>query len=307
MPKTHVSRSIDIAVPIENVFDRISDFHQWRKWSPWLFVEPDCKLTYREDGSGNRWEGDLIGCGEIERLDIRNPESMTCELRIEKPWKSVSTVEFQLESIGDGCRVTWTLDGSLPLPMLWLKPMLECIVGMDYIRGLTMLKDLCETGTVPSVVTLQKNESFPGCQLIGVRTTCSMTEIGPSMERDLLRLHGWMDQEGISPSAPPISIYHKWKMGKGLCVYTIGFPVKKLPDTPPAEFVTLSVPSTSAFVVEHTGPYRHLGNAWAVGMTHERAKRFPRNKNRDPFEIYVNDPTITPEDQIVTRIYFPQK
>jgi hypothetical protein len=150
MPKTHVSRSIEIASSPEEVFAYLEDFKKWPQWSPWLILEPDCTLDFSDDGSTYTWEGNLIGSGEIERSTLHSPVSMTCELRTAKPWKSNSTVGFSVKKSENGSLVSWTMDGSVPLPLFWMKPMIQGLVGMDYVRGLHMLKDLCETGKVPS-------------------------------------------------------------------------------------------------------------------------------------------------------------
>jgi DNA gyrase inhibitor GyrI len=126
------------------------------------------------------------------------------------------------------------------------------------------------------------------------------------MERDFKRLMQWMEEEKLKPSAPPISIYHDWNLGKGLCDYTLGFPLDSIPGTLPSDFLSGSLPETAAFVVEHTGPYHHLGNAWSLGMTHVRNKTFRRKKKLDPFETYLNNPNETPAEDLITRIFFPR-
>ena len=75
----------------------------------------------------------------------------------------------------------------------------------------------------------------------------------------------------------------------------------------PADLVkgTLNEPRT--FKVKHIGAYSHLGSGWSAGMMHARAKTFKTAKGHDPFELYVTDPTSTPEAQLVTEIHFPAR
>lgn len=61
------------------------------------------------------------------------------------------------------------------------------------------------------------------------------------------------------------------------------------------------------FKVRHTGPYRHLGNAWAAGYSYARAKVFAENKNGPHFEIYESDRAQVPEDEVVNELYLPIK
>lgn len=307
MPKTHIEREMLIEMPVAEVFAVVNNFRKWPDWSPWLVVEPDCKLTYEQDGSSYSWEGKLIGAGSNTRLKETENERIDYELRILKPWKSTSAVAMHFQQTDGGTQVKWTMDGSLPLPMFWMKNMMECMVGMDYQRGLMRLKDLCEKGSVPSKTEITQQVHFEGLNGIGLKTVCAMEEVGPSMETDFAKILGMMEEKQLTPSGPPVAIYNPKQMGKGECAYTLGFPLESVPDAVPEGFCGVQLPEGDCFVVDHHGPYRHLGDAWSVGMTYSRSKKFPKDKRCDPFEIYLSDPRDTPEDEQHTRLFFPRK
>lgn len=306
MPKTHIRRSIRIQKPAAEVFPFLSDLTQWPSWSPWLLVEPDAKLTYTADGSAYSWEGNLVGSGSITKEEEQNPQRLECTLSILKPWKSTSKVTFQLEDLEGGCEVEWIMDGSLPLPMFWMKPMIESMVGMDYQRGLLLLKDVAETGSSSSTHTVHEHETFQGLSYVGITRTCMMSKIGPQMAKDLETVHGWMKSPDLASNGPPFSIYHRWDCKNETCTYTTGVPVVTPPPVAPKGGTMGRIAPGACFVVEHRGPYHHLGNAWAVGMSYQRNKKFKAMKGRSPFEVYVSDPQTTPEDQLVTKLYFPR-
>ena len=307
MPKTHVSRTIEIEKSAAEVFPLLSDFKNWPRWSPWIMIEPEVKLTFAPDGSAYCWDGEVIGAGSIERISEEAPGKLICTLNILKPWKSTSDVTFSLEETDTGCSVTWTMDGALPLPLFWMKYMMEGMVGMDYQRGLMMLKDLAETGTVPSSSTIIEHEAFEGFRYIGVGKICPIAEVGPEMEKDFARIISWSEEQGIQPSGPPFSIYHDWNMSKGTCRYTLGYPIAETPASLPKDLLSGELKACDTYVVEHVGPFRHLGNAWSIAMIHARNKRFPAIKGRPSFEIYACDPRTTPENETVTRIHTPRK
>jgi hypothetical protein len=52
------------------------------------------------------------------------------------------------------------MDSKQPFFQFFLKGMMTSLIGMDYERGLRMLKDYVETGSVPSTL------EFPGIQEI---------------------------------------------------------------------------------------------------------------------------------------------
>ena len=91
---------------------------------------------------------------------------------------------------------------------------------------------------------------------------------------------------------------------KGIADCTVAVPTDAAAT---GEFTAGEIPACTAYVVKHTGAYRHLGNAWAAGMMHGRAKLFAADKKVPMFEIYDNDPTVTPEGELVTRVHLPAK
>ena len=94
MPAFHIQRSILIKASAEKVFDTVSDFSIWSRWSPWLRIDKDAKVTVSDDprsvGSQYSWTGELVGQGEIEHLKLDRPNSIDDEIRFLKPFKSKS-------------------------------------------------------------------------------------------------------------------------------------------------------------------------------------------------------------------------
>ena len=67
------------------------------------------------------------------------------------------------------------------------------------------------------------------------------------------------------------------------------------------------VPTATVYAVTHTGPYRHIGNAWSAGMMHAQAKVFAKDKRFQPYEVYLNDPREVAEEDILTVVNFGVK
>lgn len=307
MAKFTVSKSILIKAPQEKIYGAVRDFRQWPTWSPWLIAEPDCGLTYGDDGNSYEWSGNIVGAGRMEIEEETASSMIRQKLTFIKPWKSVNEVQFTLTPQGDGVEVNWTMNGSLPFFLFWMKGMMVAFIGMDYQRGLNMLKDYVETGSVPSRLSFDGTKSVTGFRYVAVRTQCTMDEIGPAMDKDHGRLKEFFSETGLKPCGPSFSIYHSWNMVKGTTDYTLGFPIETRPTQIPPGFTAGELPSVPTYAIRHTGPYRHLGNAWASGMMHERARLFQQDKKIPPFEIYENSPDDVPESDVVTTIHFPTK
>ncbi len=307
MPKFSVRKSIHIAAPIDKVYATVRDFRQWRAWSPWLICEPSCEVTYADDGKSYTWTGAIVGAGEMTISGESPPRSIDYDLHFLKPWKSHASVRFIFAEANGGTEATWTMDSSLPFFLFWMKTMMVGFIGMDYARGLGMLKDYIETGSVPSKLEFPGVRSVPACTYIGVRSQSSLDDVGPSMRADLAKLESHCQAHAISPSGKPFAIYHQWDMAKQVTDYTIGFPMAAAVQGVPEGFVCQSAPPCEAYVVRHTGSYRHLGNPWAAGIMHARSKQFAGSKKIPPFEVYESSPDDTPESDLVTVVHFPLK
>jgi predicted transcriptional regulator YdeE len=305
MPKMHINKSIEIDVPVNKVYQTISDFHTWTSWSPWLIMEQDAEVDVSDDGKSYSWNGKRVGSGEMSVRAEDVDKRVDMDLTFLKPWKSHAKVWWELNEQGGKTKVSWLMNSSIPWFMFWMKNMMTTLVGMDYDRGLNMLKDFIESGDVPTKLETEEDVVFEGTKYVGIRTECSMHDIGAAMEKDFAKLNEWIENEHIEPSGYLFSQYHKWDLSKGMTHYTSGIPVQQLPQQLPPGFMTGEIPPVKLYRIKHTGAYRHIGNAWSLGQNLARGKVFKSSKKIHPFETYANDPGKTPENELVTYINFP--
>jgi predicted transcriptional regulator YdeE len=305
MPSFHVTRSILIEASPEKIFSILSDYHHWPAWSPWLIAEPGVKVTVKTDGKEYTWEGKRTGSGEMKIHKESSPTRMDMVVTFLKPWKSSSPVWFELKSLGKSTEVTWSMTSSLPFFMFWMTKMMAAYIGMDYHRGLMMLKDYVETGAVTSRLDFKGIQPFAGSMYVGIKTTCTMDTLNSKMADDFGKLSAWAKQQANQIAAPPFSIYHTWDVVKGKVVYTSAYPVKAIPVQLPEGFITGSIPACNVNTITHTGMYKHLGNAWTTQYMMQRNKEYKYRKGIDPFEVYVSMPGQVPEEQLITEIHFP--
>ncbi|MDC0325642.1 SRPBCC family protein [bacterium] len=307
MPKFSIQKAIQINVSVEEAFESVWDFRQWNSWSPWIIAEPDCELSYADDGKSYTWDGKIIGSGQMEVLEELPGNCIQYRLTFLKPWKSVSDVTFLFAQKDEGVEVTWTMNGSLPWFMFFMKSMMTAAIGMDYERGLNMLKDHLETGEVPSKLEFQGVVDFQGIKYLGVRSRCAIPEIGPKMQKDFGRMVSWLKEQEVESNGKPFAIYHDFQIAKGITEFTCCIPVNSISTKLPDEMLSSELPNCKAYQIKHTGPYRHLGNAWSAGIMHSRAKVFRQDRKAPTFEIYESDPHTTPENDLVTVLHFPLK
>ncbi len=304
MPKIHIDRSLLIDAPAEKIYPALSDFNHWPDWSPWLIMEPDVVVTVAEDSKYYEWNGKRVGSGNMTVLKEEKNKWIDYDLTFLKPWKSQASVRFELDAQGDQTRVTWSMDSSLPFFMFWMKKSMEAYVGMDYVRGLMMLKDYIEKGAVYSRLDFRGESEFPGAQYVGIKTTGSIKEVGELMQADFEKLETFMHKNKDIASGKAFSIYHDWDVVQGKTTYTACVGVTSEPLELDEGMLFGSIPATPVYTLRHIGSYHHLGNAWGTLMSMDRSKEFKKNKAIHPFEEYITDPKETEEKDHITDIHF---
>ncbi|HCX22652.1 MAG: hypothetical protein CMB80_06050 [Flammeovirgaceae bacterium] len=307
MPKFHVEKSIIIDSSPQTVYELVSNLSHWNKWSPWLVLEPEAKFNVAADGDSYTWEGERVGSGEMKVLKREENKAVNYDLHFLKPWKSQADIRFEIKEHGKQTKVIWLMDSKLPFFMFFLKNMMVAMLGMDFNRGLNMLKDLAEDGEVHSKLDFMGETEYPGCTYIGISRETAIDEMGPTMEQDFGMLMEYMGDKTDKISSEPVTIYHKFEMVKGKAKYTAAIPVSEVPDNLPSGVITGHIPKTRIYKLRHTGKYDHLGNPWSAMMNLQRAKVFKPAKGIHPFESYMNSPAETDPKNLITDVNFAVK
>lgn len=307
MPKYHVKRSIIIDAPIATVRSSLTDFKQWPAWSPWLIMEPSAKLEYNDkqgqQGAFYRWSGELVGSGDMELQEIRDSR-LDMQLNFLKPFKSQARVSFDIKQQGDSTKVTWHMYGSLPFFLFFMTKKMSYCIGMDYERGLKMLKDYLETGQVASSVDIKGIQTIPTQKYIGLKNECSLDDMENVMPKDFGKLQTLVEEKQLSINQAPFAIYNVFDMEKQHTSFVSAIPI----DTDivvPAPFFIGELASCEVIKVTHTGKYQHLGNAWSAAMSYSRYNKIKTTKEPMGIERYINDPASTEENQLISEVLLP--
>lgn len=307
MPAYHVDQSIEMNASADRVYEVVADFGTWTTWSPWLCAEPDADVQVLGEaatlGAIYRWNGEVVGAGELEHVELVPGKSIVDEIRFFRPFKSVSQVSFEIEpTSSDTTRITWNMDGKLPWFLFWMKSTMVSMIGMDYERGLKMLKELIETGSVASKTEVLGTEQVGPMHVAGIRKKCSMDTINEAMDAAFGEAKERVGAAGMCCEGEMASVYHEVDMKAKTFDFTAGYLVPELKD---AEGIsTWSLPACDALSVKHTGSYDHLGNAWSAAYQHVRYKKLKLSQ-AGTFEIYRNDPGTTPNEALLTDVYLP--
>lgn len=295
MPKIPISRTQVIASPIEKVFEVLRDIHSCPDWSPWLIADPDFKLDVQNDYYS--WEGAISGSGRMDLVRDEANESITYDLSFVKPWKSQARIHISLAVKGDATEVTWTLEHSLSFFLFWKKKSIQAYLEVDYDRGFLMLKNLIETGSVPSHLEFLGREPSPSFVGVGIKRSGSMNGFEQDIETSYKEVRDYY------PEGQVFSVYYTWDLVRKEVAYFIGVRLDKTPGVIPDGMELINVPGMEVYALRHRGPYSHLSNGWSAGRMLGRAKIFRQSKRFPPFEIYEDENWEEP----VVKICLPMK
>ncbi len=148
-PKSyHVSKSIELGHPPQQVWSHLKYLKKQQEWSPWARKDPNMELSFTgvdgEVGATSHWNGNKdVGEGEQEITRIVEGERIEQDLRFLKPYKSQSDCYMNLEKLeANRSKVTWGFTGKnkFPMSIMMLFMSMDKMVGKDFEAGLENLK-----------------------------------------------------------------------------------------------------------------------------------------------------------------------
>ncbi len=148
--RVSVARSIEIAAPPPVVFPLVGDLREAGKWSPWLGIDPNIRVTFSgaEVGIGQMmsWESDSaqVGSGSQTITEYEPESRVVTALDFGPQGRAVATTT--VEPAGEGSRVTWGFDTDLGMNPVarYFGLALEGMIAPDFERGLAKLKEVAE-------------------------------------------------------------------------------------------------------------------------------------------------------------------
>jgi hypothetical protein len=148
-----VEREITINKPKQEVFDYVKFLKNQNNYSTWNRMDPNIKQTYRgTDGTVGfvaAWESNMVGNGEQEIKKITEGERIDTELRFTGMFGSVSPAYMSTEAVSDTqTKVKWAMSGRMAYPLNFMQVFMsmEDMIGTEYQKSLTTLKEILEKG-----------------------------------------------------------------------------------------------------------------------------------------------------------------
>ena len=135
-----------------------------------------------------------------------------------------------------------------------------------------------------------------------VDRTCSMdpAEISRTTGDAFMRVYGFMNENGITPAEPPLSVYYTYD--PQTVTFRAGFLVSKDDAKKASGDVKADVtPAGRVVHFIHTGPYSKMRESYGVlmGWLDKQGLKL----GAPTWEVYIDDPDKTPEENLRTEIF----
>jgi effector-binding domain-containing protein/uncharacterized protein YndB with AHSA1/START domain len=296
--KMTVSKSMSINAAPESVFEEISNFVQWKAWSPWHRIDP--KMVTKTSGAAGskghkqEWtsEHKQVGRGSQEFVEVRPNEYLKSEMKFTDFGDEASYSDFTLKAEGEGTNVTWAMESSeMPFIMRGMAIVFGFQKSMenDFNQGLTDMKKVVEAKPKPAAfaydMTTIADTWYVGEMHTGLSMEGDLKEVFGNSYAKIGTAIGGMDKM----TGHPFCIGHKVDYTTMLMDLEMAMPVAA--EMKVADGLNCAmIPAGRAAQYLYYGPYEGTAEAWGKFMAAiEKDGLKPRF---DGYEVYTNDPEI---------------
>ena len=311
----HVERSIEINRSASEIFELLNSYQQFESWSPWAARDPNAVYEYSgpQSGVGARmtWTGDprLVGTGWQEIIESQ--ANSLIRIRLDFDQQGPAESYYKLDETNSGVIVTWGFDTDLIEGQGFLGGFLakyfglffDRWIGADYELGLANLKVLAEAMPEPAFPKLEIDViDVQGLDILYVPVDVSQgsDDIAQALASAFQEISRFMVNNGLEMSGQPMAISRAWnEKGNQL---DAAIPVVMKSIEPAGKLHAGKSPSGRAVRLIHRGPYQQMTVSYQKLAAYMAAHDL--SEGDVSWEQYISDPGTSPENDLITHIYF---
>ena len=309
--KFEVKKSLSINASADMIWSELANFKNWEAWSPWHQYDTSMVNTYAGEagavGHKNAWTSKEMGNGTQEIIEVDNLRRIKSSLKF-ADWgeDAITYSEYILEPEGEGCKATWTMDGS-EIPFMFRGLMLlmgaQKSVEQDYENGLAALKKIVEAKPKKISKELVMEEitiddiHYVGKRWSRIHESKVDSALFESAYKELGDYIGGMDKM----TGAPFSIGHHYDPATGEMDLEIALPVAAEMKVAPGITVG-KIPAGKAIKHVYYGAYDQTAEVWQSLMLQVGKNHMVRWSG---YEVYVDDPTGKDMSQVATWLIVP--
>ena len=315
LPSTmHLERETVIEAPPHVVFALVNSYARFNEWSPWAKIDPEgTQYEYSGPAQGvgakMSWTSDhnQVGSGSQEITGTTpNTEVLTA---LDFGEQGLADAFYRLAPEGSGTKVVWGFDSELNglIERFFGYFLLGGMLGPQYEQGLADLKTLAESlpsddwtdvsaevvDVEPVTIAYVSGSSAQDSAAIGQAFAAAYGQVVP-----------FIQTHGLAFAGQPLAINKAW--GETF-EFDAGIPITSAPESVP-EDSPVQIKETyagKAVKAVHTGAYGRLDETYDKVRAYMAA--YGLEEGEHPWDVWVSDPTQTPEEEVITHVYFPIK
>jgi effector-binding domain-containing protein len=309
MPTTyHVERSITINAPRNIVYDQVSYFENFIKWSPWSKLDPDMSYEINgQDGSEGTvysWSGnDSVGVGRLTNVSVTS-DRIEQKLDFSSPWESHDITYYEFEDTAEGVKVIWGMDGHMkrPLNLMGLFMNMDNMIGTSYEDGLSELKTLVNEYMIQHTkrgYLINEIEMKPRNFIIK-REEIKFEDMQSFYATHFPAIMLMIQMLDLPLAGAPSGLYYNLDMENNLADMAAGIPVEGEADIEGYEMVRIE---SKALKIKYYGSYAGIREAHFAMDEYMQENGLALNEVI--IEEYVTDPSTEPDtSKWLTNLYY---
>ncbi|MEL4307630.1 SRPBCC family protein [Joostella sp. CR20] len=310
------TRVVNAPKPV--IYNYVSDFKKWNKWSVWFDQDPNMHIEYGAVTEGEnasfKWNSDILGKGNIVTT-YATLDSVSHNLEFIKPKESKAHRFWSLDDTAnkDGILVTSGIEGKLSFTdkfVLLFQNSMQHNFETDFKSGLIKLDSVVTTDMKKYKITTQGTIEYGGGYYLYQTTSTKQNEVHLATQKMFPEIEAFMEQNYMHSSGDAFTIFQEEDHDNNTVIFSVCVPIKEKVITPPGSTILCGFIETgSYFKTILKGDYSNLNEAWSKAReTIKTNNTIVVDSTKNPFEAYVITPqkTFNPAE-LLTEIYIPVK
>ncbi|MBL4663260.1 MAG: SRPBCC family protein, partial [Flavobacteriaceae bacterium] len=304
-----------INAPVSMLFNNVNDFKNWQDWGPWMADDPNIQITYADTtmgvGGAYSWISEEMGDGSMKTLSTVENESIDQKIVFITPMgESTSDVYWKFKPSETGTEVTWGMKGEQSFMgkvfMAFQSEDFETSMKKMYSQGLNNLEQTMQLEMEKYSVTVEGIKDYGGGYYMYTTTASTQKDIGNKMRPMMGKVTGFMQQNNITMTGMPFTIYNEWDQANGTVIFSTAIPTSERIKVTEGDVLCGYMEPTAAVKTILMGNYTNLAEAYTKAQAYIAENNLIMDPAKKMFEVYSTDPELVPNPaDWRTDIYVP--
>ena len=301
-----VERTATVSGSPEAAYGMVADLQKWPTWMPWGKNDPNMTMEFNEvttgEGAFYSWKSETEGNGKLT-ISSATPHS-ALGTSIEFEGMGTSQGNWTFEADGEGTKVTWgmTMEAGYPIGR-WFGLFMDGMIGPDFEKGLANIDSILKLEPAAPEYSIEiMEEQVESRPYLSIVDSCMIDSLASVYMNAYGMIGAWMGANEAPMGGMPFSIDHEFDMANGTCVVESCIPT--VGEVAGNDVIGSGMTYAGKVLhAIHIGPYTDLPASYAEVMRFMADNGIEANGNS--WAVWTSDPGTTPEDELITDLYYP--